>query len=394
MWQYDFDTVYDRRGTGCFKTDALEMLYGKGELLPLWVADMDFAVAPEIQEAMEERLKHPIFGYNLRLPPYYEAVIHWVEKRYGWQIKKEWIINTPGIVTAVNIAVLTQTSPGDGVLVQTPVYDPFFESAQGNGRRLVTSPLVLKDGRYGIDFDDFEQKLKQCKLFILCSPHNPVGRVWTRDELLQMGRLCARHKVRVVADEIHADLVYSGYQHIPFGALEDFSGFTLACYSPSKSFNLAGLSNSAIVIPDPEVRQAFNDYVQTMHLFIGNTFGIVALEAAYTKGEAWLEALLEYLETSRDALYKFMQAEFPRLNMIRPEGTFLSWIDCRGLGLNDDELLQRLVRKGGLAVSPGRIYGQEGSGFIRLNFACPRAILEKTGLGLLKAFKQEDKTWN
>jgi cystathionine beta-lyase len=274
---YDFNKVYDRRGTGCFKSDGLEMLFGKADLLPLWVADMDFAVAPEILEDLQERLKHPIFGYNLRLPPYYEAIINWIGSHYHWQVKKDWIVSTPGIVTAINIAVATLTAPGEGIVVQTPVYDPFFHAVNENKRRLLTNPLLMKNGSYEIDFADLEQKLAQSKMFILCSPHNPVGRVWTETELLQMGRLCRKHKVIVVADEIHADIVYSGSKHTAFANLEDFADFTVACYSPSKSFNLAGLCTSAIIIPSESLREPFNDYVQSLHLFLGNTFGITAV---------------------------------------------------------------------------------------------------------------------
>lgn len=377
MQKYDFDTIHNRKGTGCFKADALQMMYGREDLLPLWVADMEFAAAPEIRQAMADRLRHPVFGYNLRLPAYYESIINWISRRYGWQIKKEWIINTPGIVTAVNIAVLTHTRPGDSIVIQTPVYDPFYEAVRSHERKLLTNPLKLVNGRYEIDFADLEQKLAQSTMFILCSPHNPVGRVWTQEELMQIGFLCRRYNVTVVSDEIHADIVFDGRKHIPFANLDDFAEFTISCYSPGKSFNLAGLCTSAIVIPNQEIRQSFADYVQSMHLFLGNTFGITALQAAYSQGENWLDALLKYLEKNRDYLCSFFTENLPQFNVIKPEGTYLAWVDFGSLDKTDDELKDILVKQAGLAISMGRAYGEEGKGFVRINFACPFSILSQ-----------------
>ncbi len=385
---YAFDTVYDRKGTGCYKADALPMFFGKADLLSLWVADMDFAIAPEIREALEQRLRHPVLGYNLRLPEYYQAIINWVAKRYKWRIERDWIINTPGIVTGFNTAVVTLTQPGDGILVQTPVYDPIFTAVTDHKRKLLTNPLILRDGRYEIDFADFEAKLMQSKMFILCSPHNPVGRVWTLDELLRMGRLCRQYNVVVVSDEIHADIIYDGREFVSFGSLEDFASFTIACYSPSKSFNLAGLCTSALVIPSEQLRKPVADYVQTMHLYLGNTFGITALVAAYTQGEPWLQALISYLQSNRDYLCSFIEQNLPNLSVLRPEGTFLAWMDFRQLGLSDEELQSVLVNKAGLALSPGIMYGTEGSGFMRLNFGLPRSILEQACARLYDTFKQ------
>jgi cysteine-S-conjugate beta-lyase len=376
MGKYDFDKIYDRRGSGCAKYDMLEHFYGKADLLPLWVADMDFAVAPEISNALAERLAHPVFGYNFRMKSYYASIMNWALRRYDWQIKREWIISTPGVVTAINAAVLTLTSPGDGILVQTPVYDPFFEAVEKHGRRLLTNPLVLSGGRYEIDFADFEQKLLQSRMFILCSPHNPVGRVWTREELVQMGRLCKKHGVVVVSDEIHADIVFSGHRHFTFGSLEDFADFSIVCYSPSKSFNLAGLCTSAIVIPDERLRKTVDGYIWDMHLFLGNTFGITALEGAYTHGEAWLESLLQYLESNLDYLVKHFAERLPNFGLIKPEGTFLTWLDFRQTGLTDEEFFDRMVNGAGLALSMGKTYGNDGRGFVRINFGCPVSVLQ------------------
>lgn len=385
MYKYDFDTVYNRKGSGCFKADALKMLYGKEDLLSLWVADMDFAIAPEIQEAFQKKLEHPIFGYNFRMNSYYETIINWIERRYLWQVKRDWILNTPGIVTAINVAVVTLTKPCDGILVQMPVYDPFFEAVKKNGRKLLNNQLKLIKGRYEIDFEDLEQKLKQSKMFILCNPHNPVGRVWTKQELLSIGHLCRKHKVIVISDEIHADIIYSGHKFIAFSSLEDFSTFTISCYSPSKSFNLAGLCTSAIIIPDAKIRKRFNAYVQTMHLFLGNTFGIIALQTAYDKGDSWLEALVTYLQGNRDYLCDYIETHLHQLQMIKPEGTYLSWIDCRRLRLTDNELLNILVENG-LALSMGSTYGKGGSRFVRLNFGTPKAKLSQACVNLESMF--------
>jgi cystathionine beta-lyase len=387
MYNYDFDVVYDRKGSGCFKADGLEMIFGKPDLLSLWVADMDFAVAPEIQEAMLGRLKQPIFGYNFRLPPYYESIVNWIEKHYAWQIKKEWIVNTPGVVTALNAAVIVFTHPGDNVLVQTPVYDPFFEAVLKHGRNLLTNPLQLINGRYEIDFTDFEEKLKVSKLFILCNPHNPVGRVWSREELVQMGKLCKKYNVLVVSDEIHADIIYDGKKHTAFATLEDFEAFTIACYAPSKSFNLAGLCTSAIIIPDEKLFKPYCEYVQSMHLYLGNTFGIVALQAAYTRGEAWLNALVTYLQGNRDFLVAYFAEHLPHLPLIKPEGTYLAWIDFRSLHLSDLEIMDTLINKAGLALTLGKTYGEDGKGFIRLNFGCPRLVLKQACERLYNTFK-------
>jgi len=387
MHRYDFDTVYNRKGSGCFKADALNMMYGKEDLLSLWVADMEFAIAPEIQAAMADRFSHPILGYNFRLQPYYDSIINWIDKQYGWQIQKDWIINTPGIVTALNIAVIVHTEPGDNILIQTPVYDPFFEAVRKHGRKLLTNPLQLNNGRYEIDFEDLENKLKISKLFILCNPHNPVGRVWTTEELIRIGSLCRKYKVIVVADEIHADIIYSGYKHIAFATLEDFADFTIACYAPSKSFNLAGLCTSAIVISAETLRKPFNDYVQSMHLYLGNTFGIVALQAAYSQGESWLKQLIIYLEGNRDYILEFFAGNLPHLSVIKPEGTYLAWVDFRSLMLSDDEILHRLVNKAGLALNMGRTYGDDGKGFVRLNFGCPRSVIVDACDRLYTTFK-------
>lgn len=373
--RYDFDTVIDRRGTCCFKYDGLKEVYGREDLIPLWIADMDFQVAPQIIAAMQQRLNHRIFGYNQRLPIYYETVINWAKKHYGYEPQENWIMTSPGIMPAINLAVMQLTEPGDGVLIQTPVYQPFFTAVTAHNRKLVTNPLIPENGHYEIDFVDFEKKLKEVKLFILCSPHNPVGRRWTEAELFKMGTLCRQYKVPIISDEIHSDLVYDGEGSLSIAALEGMLDNLIVCFSPAKSFNLAGLATSIIIAKNPELRLPLNTMLENLHLYMGNTFGIIALTAAYGQSEDWLEELLIYLQGNRDFLIQYIQSEIPQLKVNSPEATYLAWINFSNLGLSDEEVQKLLIEKAGLALEPGIKYGQEGSGYQRLNFGCPRKTL-------------------
>ena len=373
--KYDFDTVIDRRGSCCFKYDGLKEVYGREDLIPLWIADMDFQVAPQIIAAMQQRLNHRIFGYNQRLPIYYETVINWAKKHYGYEPQENWIMTSPGIMPAINLAVMQLTEPGDGVLIQTPVYQPFFTAVTAHNRKLVTNPLIPENGHYEIDFVDFEKKLKEVKLFILCSPHNPVGRRWTEAELFKMGTLCRQYKVPIISDEIHSDLVYDGEGSLSIAALEGMLDNLIVCFSPAKSFNLAGLATSIIIAKNPELRLPLNTMLENLHLYMGNTFGIIALTAAYGQSEDWLEELLLNLQGNRDFLIQYIQSEIPQLKVNSPEATYLAWINFSNLGLSDEEVQRLLVEKAGLALEPGIKYGIEGSGFQRLNFGCPRKTL-------------------
>ncbi|MDD2331930.1 MAG: PatB family C-S lyase [Candidatus Cloacimonetes bacterium] len=373
--KYDFDRIIDRRGTGCFKYDALKLFFGKDELIPLWVADMDFSIAPEIEAALLKRLQHPVFGYNFRPKTFYDAVIEWFETRFGYRIQREWIIATPGIVPAINLAVLCFTAPGDSILIQTPVYQPFFEAVLAHKRTLLTNPLIEMDGRFEIDFEDLELKLQKAKLFIFCSPHNPVGRVWTRDELQRIGGLCAKYGVPVVSDDIHCDIVYKPHKHLPLAGLDGFESNVVSCFSPSKSFNIAGLTTAVVVISDPEKRRIFNTLNQDLHLYLGNSFGIEAFIAAYKSGQNWLDELVLYLEKNRDFLVRFVRNDIPELKVICPEGTFLAWMDFRGLQLSTEAMNRMLIEKAGVALDPGIKYGIEGEGFMRFNFGCSQAVV-------------------
>lgn len=385
---YDFDRITNRRGSGCFKYDGLNMIYGRDDLISLWVADMDFPVAPAIMEALQKRLDHGIFGYNLRLPVFYDTVLNWVEKQYGYKADGDWMLSTPGVMPAVSLAVTVLTEPGDGVLIQTPVYRPFHNAALDQGRVLLTSPLLLRDGRYEIDFDDFESKLKGAKLFILCSPHNPVGRLWSEAELRKMGQLCRQHGVTVISDEIHADLVFDGAKAVSIAALDDFADITICCMSAAKSFNLAGLATSVVLVKNPSLRQPLASAIEEYHLFMGNSFGIEATIAAYRDSEDWLQALLAYLEGNRAFLLDAFERELPQLKMLKPEACYLAWIDFRDLGLSDKAIADLLVNKARLALDPGLKFGDEGAGFQRLNFGCPRSVLAEAVDRLKKAISE------
>ncbi|HPM04433.1 MAG TPA: PatB family C-S lyase [Candidatus Cloacimonas sp.] len=385
-----FDIIYNRRGSGCFKYDALKMLYGKDDLLSLWVADMDFAVSDQIQEALAARLNHPVFGYNLRLDDFYEAVINWQQRRFGWQVARSEIIAVPGIVPGIILSILSLTNPGDGVLIQTPVYRPFQDAVNDHGRRLICSALLNENGCYRIDWQDFELKLKEARLFILCSPHNPVSRVWSREELIRIGELCSKYKVRVFSDEIHQDIVYAGHQHIPLASLQDFQDICITGISPSKSFNVAGLATAVLLVSNPELFTRVNDLNQKMHLYLGNSFGIRALIAAYRDSEPWLCELLAYLEENRKLIMDFLGSELPDIKLSPIEGSYLAWLDFRAWDLEESQLQAALVQKARLALDPGEKFGVEGSGFQRLNFGCPRSILMEA-LDRLKTLAKDYK---
>ncbi len=373
--KYNFDRIIDRRGSGCFKYDALKMIYQREDLLSMWVADMDFEIAPEIQEALANRLKHPMFGYNLRLNSFYESVAHWMHTRFDWTIERDWQFCTPGVVPAIKLAILSLTRPQDKILIQTPVYAPFYEAVTAHNRQLLTNPLINVKGRYEIDFGDFETKIRAAKLFILCSPHNPVGRVWSKDELLQMGRLCQKYRVPIISDEIHADLVYEPHKHIPIAALQDFADNTITCISPAKSFNLAGLGTAVTIVSNPTLREPVNKLNFDLSLYMGNSFGITALEAAYTRGSAWLDELMYYLKQNRDYLCDYIGNKLPELKVSSAEGTYLAWVDFRALGMSDKDLWNMMTNGARVALESGTTYGTDGSGFMRINYACPRSIL-------------------
>lgn len=383
----NFDEIIDRRGTSCLKYDfAVERGYPK-DILPFWVADMDFRTPQPVIDELTRRVQHGIFGYTDPKESYKETIVNWMTEHHGWTPSTRALIMTPGVVFALAAAVRCFTKLGDGVLLQQPVYYPFTEVIEQNGRQLVNSPLVLKDGHYEIDFADFEQKIKSgnVKLFLLCSPHNPAGRVWTKDELLRIAEICARHDVLIVADEIHHEFVRPGFRHTVLASLSpEIAARTITCTSPSKTFNLAGLQVSNIFIENDKLRRKFRAEVLAAGYSQPNALGLFAAQAAYEHGGEWLKELLAYIETNYQKTKAFLTENMPKVKLIEPEGTYLLWLDFSAYGLSDEELDDIIVHKANLWLDSGHIFGPAGSNFQRINIACPWQTLEN-GLEHLKA---------
>jgi cysteine-S-conjugate beta-lyase len=373
--KYNFDRVTDRSNSYSIKYEPLWR--GKpSDVLPMWVADMDFAAPPCVQKALISRAKHGIFGYSEPDTAYFDVMRKWFEKRFNWPVLSDWLTITPGVVNALYIAVRSLTKPGDGIVIQQPVYYPFEYSIRKTGRQLLINELVYSDGRYSIDFQDFEEKIKQSKLFIMCNPHNPVGRVWNTDELIRMGEICLRHGVTVIADEIHEDFIFAGHRHIVFAALnDDFANVTVTCTSPSKTFNLAGLLHANIFISNKELREKFKEEYARSGLSQPGVMGLIACKAAYEDGAQWLEQLLNYLSGNILFLKTYLTQRIPNVKLIEPEGTYLAWLDCNELGIPAQKLDEALTHKGKLWLSSGSSFGKGGKGFERMNVACPRSIL-------------------
>jgi cystathionine beta-lyase len=388
--EHSFDEEYDRRGTHSVKwefvmgeEDLLQLehtvrFFGPDRVLPMWVADMDFRCPEPIVEALIARAEHGIYGYSAPTSAFYQSVVNWMERRHGWKIDPQWICLTPGVVPALNMSVRTFTTQGNKVLIQPPVYHPFYGAIENNHSQVITNALVLENGRYRMDFGDLETKCKdpEVKMAILCSPHNPVGRVWTRDELVEFGRICIENNVLIVSDEIHGDLIYHDHVFTPLAKISDaFAQNSVICTAPSKTFNMAGLQTSCIIIPNHDLREQFQKTLQSDGLFGVNAFGAVALQTAYDHGEGWLQDVLEYIEGNLDYFEAYVDENIPQLNVIRPEGTYLVWLDCRRLELGMTELQQLMSEKARLYLDDGFIFGSEGEGFVRINIACPRKVL-------------------
>jgi len=373
--KYDFDLVIDRGNSYSIKHEP--SWRGKpGDVLPLWVADMDFTTPPCVQEALIRRVQHGIFGYSEPDAAYFNAVQKWFEDRFGWTVRRDWLTITPGVVNALYLAIRALTKPGDGIVIQQPVYYPFETGIRKTGRLLLVNELVYSDGRYSIDFQDFEEKIKQATMFIMCNPHNPVGRVWKRDELIRMGEICLRHGVIVIADEIHGDFVFPGHHHLVFAALhDDFANITVTCTSPSKTFNLAGLLHANIFISSKELRDKFKEEYAGCGLSQPGIMGLAACKAAYEDGAEWLEQLLEYLAQNMSFLKTYLSRHIPGIKLVEPEGTYLAWLDCTELGIPAQKLDETLTHRGKLWLSPGYSFGKGGKGFERMNAACPRSVL-------------------
>lgn len=377
---FDFDKVIDRRGTNCLKYDFAVERGRKEDILPLWVADMDFQTAPGIQERLRAAVDHGIFGYSDGKADYFAAVSSWYREKFGWETKEEWLIKTPGVVFALAAAVRAFTEKGDRVLIQQPVYYPFSEVIRDNGRVLINSPLKQVNGRYEMDFEDMERKIteNQVKLFLLCSPHNPVGRVWTEEELKKAGELCVKHGVLVVSDEIHSDFTYPGVAHHVFAGLSpEFARISVTCTAPSKTFNIAGLQVSNIFIPDPELRARFQKAVDAVGYSQVNLLGLLACQAAYETGEEWLSAVKEYIYGNLCFLREYLKENLPEIRLVEPEGTYLVWLDFGALGLTEEQRQELIEEKAGLWLDSGAMFGPDGEGFERVNIACPRETLQK-----------------
>ena len=393
MATYNFDKIINRKGTNCLKYDYAVERGKPADVLPLWVADMDFTVSEEITKSLHAAVDHGIYGYTQPKDAYYNAITNWMEKNHNWKTKREWIMKTPGVVFALGAAVKAFTKPGDAVLIQNPVYYPFTNIIRDNDRRVIDNTLVYEkrvtEGKSqdSIDYEDFERKIVQehIKLFILCNPHNPVGRVWTREELQQLGEICLRHHVIVVSDEIHNDFVYPGFEHTVFANVDPrFTEFTVTCTAPSKTFNLAGLQISNIFISNETLREAFQKEIDKTGYDEPNALGAVACEAAYRGGQEWLDQLRAYLLENLNFLRAYLQEKLPQIHLVEPEGTYLVWLDCSELGISGKELDQFIVEKAGLWLDGGAMFGPSGADFQRVNIACPRATLE-LALDKLKA---------
>lgn len=374
----DFDTVIDRRDTNSLKYDFAKRRGMPDNLLPLWVADMDFKTSSYVLEALLRQTEHGIFGYSEVQEEYFEVLRAWMERHYNWSVEQRWLVKTPGIVYALAMAVRAFTKVGDGVLIQLPVYYPFREIIEVNDRRVISNTLVQDEkGRYHMDIADFENKIikENIKLFFLCNPHNPVGRVWTEKELTQIGDICLKHHVIVVSDEIHADFVFKGRHHVFSNIKEEYKDFTITCTSPSKTFNLAGLQISNIFIPNRELRKRFQTEIDASGYSQLNIMGLVACEAAYKDGDEWYYAMLDYIRGNIEFTKKFIGQRIPQIKMTEPEGTYLVWLDFRGLNLKEQELENLIIKKAGLWLDSGAIFGESGTGFQRINVACPRVIL-------------------
>lgn len=375
--RYNFDEAPCRENTNCLKWDKREEVFGKTDVIPMWIADMDFTTPPFIIKALRERLDHEILGYSYRPDSYFEAFINWVSELHGWEISREWIEFSPGVVPALNLCTHAYTSPGDEIIIQPPVYPPFFGAVNDHGRKLVFNPLVDTEQGFRIDFEGLRKVITpKTRMLILSNPHNPVGRVWTLEELTELAEICHDRRIVILSDEIHSDLVLPGARHIPLASVsEKAASVTVTCMAPSKTFNLAGLSTSSMIIPDPGLMEKFRKTLVGLHLHLGNIFGNVASEAAYTHGREWLEQLMNYIEGNVDLVINFCRERLPVIRPVRPEATYMIWLDCRAMERNSQELNRFFVEEAGVGMNEGSRFGPGGEGFMRMNLACPKATV-------------------
>lgn len=387
----DFDKVIDRSNTRATKLELRNILFKTDDVIPLWVADMDFAIADEIQSALKKRLDHPIFGYTYQDAEFFEAIINWQKKRHNWQISTRSISVISGVIPALALSIKAFSEEGDKVMIQTPVYPPFYELVNKSGRELVKNPLIENNGEFSIDFEDMEKSFAEggIKIIILNNPHNPVGKVWSRNELEKLVELCLKYDVKILSDEIHSDLITGTKPHIPVASIsKEASSITITCMSPTKSFNIAGLAIAYTIITDNKLRKTYRKELNSLHLFIGNTIGTEALIAAYNEGEQWLDKMLGYVKDNSEFVSNYLDRNIPEITMSNNEGTYLLWLDFRKLNLSNQELKDFLIKEAKLGLNQGFEFGEEGSGFARLNIATPRVTLEKAMLQLKTAINK------
>lgn len=376
---YDFDRVIDRTNTASYKWDQSKTLFGSDDIVPMWVADMDFPAPDEVIAAIKERASQGIYGYTIKTQSYYDAIIDWQKRRHQWEIQQEWISTSPGVVPALSMLVEVLTEPGDGVIIQTPVYYPFYEVIRMNDRVVIDNKLLVEDGKYVMDFEALEAQMAAgAKLMMLCHPHNPGGRVWTKEELERLAQLALQYNIVIISDEIHGDMTFKGHRHMPLASLsEEIARNTVTCIAPSKTFNLAGLQSANVILPDARIRRLYNQRLKALSLHMESYFGGIALESAYQYGESWLDQLMVYLEDNLNALIAFFAEHLPQCQVMRPEGTYLVWVDCRAISEDPGELKKLMFREAGVAFSEGSVFGKAGEGFLRINIGCPRSLMMK-----------------
>ena len=389
MKKYNFDEIIDRTNTNCIKYDARTAFFGTDKLLPLWVADMDFRTPDFIVEAIKERANKDIFGYTFRSDTYNQTIVDWLKRRHNWAIKPEWISFSPGVVAGLTMAIEALSEPGDGVIIQPPVYFPFFDSVKGTGRTLIENPLLLENGRYYFDLEDFKRKITpRTRLLLLCNPQNPGGMAWNEKELSALANICIENKILIISDEIHSDLIFEGSKHTPIAGISDeIAQNCVVCMAPSKTFNTAGLTTSFVVIPNKRHLVAYDRVLKLPHLHMGNIFGSIALEAAYTQGDEWLAQLMKYLQVNYTLLEHFFNDKLPKVKVMRPDATYLIWIDFSAFGLTDEDLNYQLI-KAGVGLNRGVQFGKQGRSFMRINIGCPHSVLQEGLLRIEKAFQE------
>lgn len=384
---YDFDKIINREGTESVKYDLRSEVFSNPDVIPMWVADMDFPTADFIREAVIKRAQSDVYGYTFREDSYYESVAKWIKRHHAWEPKKEWMSFTPGVVSAFNFAVMALTKENDEIIIQPPVYHPFFHAVENHNRKLVLNNLIDTDNAYVMDYELLEQQAKTAKMLILSNPHNPVGRSWSKEELMRLGEICLRNNVLVFSDEIHCDLVMPAFKHTPFASLSDeFAQNSITAHAASKTFNLAGMATSTVIIPNESLRKTYVDFVHSMEVDMGNIFGKIATKTAMENGDEWHAQLIDYIQANIDFAYNFIKKEMPKVRVHKPEATYMMWLDFEDYGISDEELNRKMVFEAGLGLNSGNVFGEPGKCCMRINLACPRTIVEQALNKMKKVF--------